>query len=132
MSGAAAGSGLGSASSIAMPSISMEVFGDVLVAHTPDELTEETVGGFLYALDAPIDEGRHRVVLHMDRTDAFDSRGLEGLLDLRDRVRSAGGTTKVSGLNPIARDVFRITRLDQAFESFPNVLDAVSSFVAAR
>ena len=112
--------------------VTMEVFGDVLVAHTPDELTAETVDDFLLALDPPIREGRNRVVLHMDRTDTFDSVGLERLLDLRDRVRSCGGATKVSGLTETARTVFAINRFDQSFDQFPSVLDAVSSFVAMR
>ena len=114
------------------PAVSMEVFGDVLVAHTPDDLTNDTIRDFLFALETPIGEGRNRVVLHMDRTETIDSPGLEGLLDLRDLVRAAGGTTKVSGLTETGREVFRITRLDQAFETFPSVLDAVSSFVAMR
>ena len=113
-------------------SIAMEVFGDVLVAHTPDELNSETVSGFRHAVRAPIAEGRNRVVVNMDRTEAFDSLGLEGLLDLRDDVRAAGGQTKVSGLSEIGRSVFQITRMDQSFETFPSVLDAVSSFVSLR
>ena len=110
----------------------MEVFGDVLVAHTPDELTAESIDDFLHAIDAPLAEGRNRVVLHMDRTDLFDSTGLEGLLDLRDRVRASGGATRVSGLSETAAQVFAITRLDQSFDRYPSVLDAVSSFVAMR
>ena len=110
----------------------MEVFGDVLVAHTPPDLSADTIDDFLFALDPPLGEGRNRVVLHMDQTETLDSKGLEGLLDLRDRVRASGGTTKVSGLDATARTVFQITRLDQSFEQFPSVLDAVSSFVSMR
>ena len=110
----------------------MEVFGDVLVAHTPPELSTDTIDSFLMTLDPPLAEGRNRVVLHMEQTETFDSAGLEGLLDLRDRVRGSGGPTKISALDATARQVFAITRLDQTFEQFPSVLDAVSSFVAIR
>ena len=127
VSSAAAGPGMGT-----QQPVTMEVFGDVLVAHTPDELTDETIAGFLHALEAPLAEGRNRVVLHMEYTEAFDSAGLAGLLDLRDLVRTFGGTTKVSGLTEIGRTIFAITRFDQTFQTFPSVLDAVSSFVAMR
>lgn len=111
-----------------MSNTTVELFGDVIVAHTPDEVTGDSFGGFLDALSVPLAEGRSRVVLHMDRSDTFDSAGLEGVLDLNDRVREAGGGMKISGLGQTGRTVFNITRLDRELDVFESVIDAVASF----
>ena len=71
--------------------LSTETFGNVLVAHTPDELTEDLASAFFDALAAPLASGNRRIVLQMDRSEAYDSRGLTALLDFQDRVKQAGG-----------------------------------------
>lgn len=108
--------------------ITTETFGQVLVAHTPDELTDETQSIFLGAFDAPIDSGQVRVVLQMDRTEMFDSSGLTSLVDLQDRLRARGGNVKICGLADHGRKIFEVTRLDRRFDLFDSVIDAVSSF----
>ena len=108
--------------------INTETFGNVLVAHTPDELTEETVSLFLDALAAPIEAGQVRVVLQMDRSDVYDSAGLTALLDLQDQLRGRGGNVKVTGLGDPGRKIFEVTRLDRRFDLFDSVVDAVGSF----
>ena len=108
--------------------ITTEIFGNVLVAHTPDELTEEVIGPFVAELTDIIDEGMHNVVLQMDRTEAYDSAGLEALLDISDHTRMARGVMKISGLEDPGRKIFEVTRLDQRLDIFDSVIDAVSSF----
>jgi len=108
--------------------IATERFGDVLVAHTPDDLTEETVAGFADALTTSINSGQANVVLQMDRSDVFDSIGLESLLDLQDQAREKGGNVKVCGLDETGRKIFEVTRLDQRFDLFDSIVDAVASF----
>ena len=108
--------------------ISTESFGDVLVAHTPDELTEETVSLFRDALAKPIEQGQVKIVLEMERSETFDSAGLTALVDLQDELRHSGGNLKVSGLKDPGRKIFEVTRLDQRFDLFESVIDAVASF----
>ena len=108
--------------------ISTETFGNVLVAHTPDELTEDTAAAFFGALGSPGSSGHLRVVLQMDRSENFDSSGLSTLLDFQDRLKHAGGNVKISGLVDHARKVFEVTRLDQRIDVFGSVIDAVASF----
>ena len=108
--------------------ISTETFGNVLVAHTPDDLTDETASAFLDALSTPIASGRVSIVLQMDHTEAFDSAGLTSLLDLHDELKQQGGNLKVSGLADAGRKIFEMTRLDQRFDLFDSVIDAVASF----
>ncbi|MDA1016371.1 MAG: STAS domain-containing protein [Planctomycetota bacterium] len=108
--------------------INTETFGDVLVAHTPDEVTEDTSPQFLDALSASIEDGQLNVVLQMDRSDQFDSVGLTSLVELKEKLRSVGGSLKISGLPETGKRVFEVTRLDSRFEIFDSVIDAVSSF----
>ena len=114
-----------------------ESFGDVLVAHTPDELTDDPAHVFANTLRRTLDSqatesgrtpGRYKIVLQMDRSDAFDSAGLTALLDLHDALREAGGQMKLCGLTATGRKVFEITRLDRRFEVFEGLIEAVSSF----
>ena len=108
--------------------ISTETFGNVLVAHTPDELTEETASVFLDAFESQIASGHHCVVLQMDKSEAYDSAGLSALLDLKDLLTENGGNLKISGLSGSGRKIFEVTRLDKRFDIFESVIDAVASF----
>lgn len=108
--------------------INTETFGNVLVAHTPDEVTEESAHPFVEAITESVDAGQLNVVLQMDRSDQFDSAGLTALVELKDSVRSKGGTLKISGLGHPGRKIFEVTRLENRFEMFDSVIDAVSSF----
>lgn len=105
-----------------------ETFGQVLVAHTPDEFTEDTSEYFVEALRNSVEAGHVQVVLQMDRTEGIDSVGLASLLDIRDLLREAGGNVKLCGLDESCRKVLAITRLDRKIEVFESVIDAVSSF----
>lgn len=108
--------------------ITTEVFGNVLVAHTPDELTDDTSGDFVHALSEAINEQHYQVVLQMDRSDLLDSAGLTALLDLQDLTREHGGNLKISGLEEPGKKILEMTRLDQRIDIFDSVIEAVSSF----
>lgn len=108
--------------------ITTEIFGEVLVIHTPEELTEENVSTFHDAVQSHLESGPSNVVLQMDHSDTCDSEGLTLLLDLKDEIRMSGGDLKISGLIPPYPQVFEMTRLDKAFDVFDTVVDAVTSF----
>lgn len=108
--------------------ITTETFGDVVVVHTPDDLMEEASRLLSDAIESHLRKGSSSIVLQMDRTDGYDSIGLSSLLDLQDQARQAGGSVKISGLPDLGRKIFEITRLDQRFDLFESVIDAVASF----
>jgi len=102
-----------------------EIFGDVIVVHTPEELggdQSDSFTAYIPGLD------RRQVVLDLDGTEMIDSQGLAALLDVQDKVRNAGGEVKIASSNATNRKILEITRLDQQLEVFENVLDAVRSF----
>ena len=102
-----------------------EVFENVVVVHTPEELGGEQSGVFA----THVSEMDHaNVVLDVDDTETLDSKGLEAVLEAQDRLRARGGDVKLATSNPINRKIFEITRLDQQLEMFDSVVDAVKSF----
>ena len=102
-----------------------EIFGDVIVVHTPEELGAEQCAAFESCL-ATLE--RDNVVLDLDNTETLDSQGLTALLDVQDRLREEGGDVKIAATNSTNRKIFEITRLDQQLEVFDSVIDAVKSF----
>ena len=80
-----------------------ETFGDVLVAHAPDDLTDDAAQLLANTVGRSADAGQVKVVLQMDRSDGFDSAGLTALRDLHDRLREAGGGLKFCGLTETGR-----------------------------
>jgi anti-anti-sigma factor len=102
-----------------------EIFGDVIVVHTPEELSTDQAEAFeeyLPTLD------RRQVILDLDGTETLDSRGLTALLNAQDKLRDLGGDVKLASSNATNRKILEITRLDQQLEVFENVVDAVRSF----
>ncbi len=102
-----------------------EIFGDVVVVHTPDEFAleqTEQLGSYLAHLD------RRNVVVDLDGTEMLDSSALSALLDARDLLREESGRLKIAASNPANRKILEITRLDQQLEVFRSVVDAVKSF----
>lgn len=102
-----------------------EIFGNVVVVHTPEELGSEHASRleqFLTSLD------RSRVIADLDGTESLNSDGLAALLDAHERLRDDGGELKIVTTNNVNRKIFEITRLDQQLEVCDSVIDAVKGF----
>lgn len=102
-----------------------EIFGNVIVVHTPEELGEDQADGFEAFL--PTLE-RRNVVLDLDNTERLDSAGLGALLNVYDKFREEGGDIKITTSHFSNRKILEVTRLDQQLEVFASVIDAVKSF----
>ncbi|MEE9603584.1 MAG: STAS domain-containing protein [Thermoguttaceae bacterium] len=103
----------------------IEIFGDVIVAHTPEELGAEQADEFEEYLPSL---ERNNIVLDVDNTETLDSKGLTAILNAQDKLREQQGDVKIAAANPVNRKIFEITRLDQQLEVFESVVDAVKSF----
>ena len=102
-----------------------EIFGEVIVVHTPEELGADQAEEFEHYV--PTLE-RSKVVLDLDNTEMLDSVGLTALLNVYDKLSEQGGEIKVTTTNVSNRKILEITRLDQQLEVFCSVIDAVKSF----
>ena len=102
-----------------------EIFGNVIVVHTPEELSAETAGhfeNFLTNLD------RSQVVLDLNGSETIESNGLEAVLEAQEALRALGGDVKISTSNHVNRKILEMTRLDEQLEVFETVIEAVKSF----
>ena len=68
------------------------------------------------------------VVMDLDGTELLDSSGLESLLNAQRGLREDGGELKISTTNVTNRKILEITRLDNEFEVYESVIDAVKSY----
>ena len=102
-----------------------EIFGNVVVVHTPDELGRDHAVRFEQFL---VTLERHNVVLDIDSTESLDSGGLTALLNAQDTLRALDGDLKIATTSAINRKILEVTRLDQQLEVFESVIEAVKSF----
>lgn len=102
-----------------------EIFGDVVVVHTPEDLGGDSAEN-LAALLAHLE--RRSVVLDLDSTESIGSAGLTAFLDAQDRLRPLGGDLKIATGNATNRKILEIARVDRSLEVFDSVIDAVKSF----
>ena len=66
-------------------------------------------------------------VMHLAKTTAIDSRGLETLLQLKRRCEDRVGQFKLAGLSPTLRTVLQITRLEHRFDCQEDLATAVKT-----
>ena len=102
-----------------------EVFGDVVVVHTPEELGADTAAQLEKYLTS---QERSNVIVDLDGSETIDSSGLEALLSAQEALRALQGDLKISTSNTANLKILEITRLDQQLEVFETVIDAVKSF----
>ncbi|MEQ8788104.1 MAG: STAS domain-containing protein [Pirellulaceae bacterium] len=103
-----------------------EIFGNVVVVHTPEELGEDHAEQLVVFLTT---QERSNVILDIDGTEAIDSAGLASLLESQEALREVDGDLRVATTNKVNRKILEITRLDQHLEVYDSVIDAVKSYV---
>ncbi|MBS0209933.1 MAG: STAS domain-containing protein [Planctomycetes bacterium] len=105
--------------------LTTEIFGGVIVVHTPEEVANEQASEISVAL---CQLERRNLVVDLDATETIDSKGLTALVEAQDSLRGLGGELKLATTNLQNRKILEITRLDQRFEVFESVVDAVRSY----
>ncbi|NLG27807.1 MAG: STAS domain-containing protein [Chloroflexi bacterium] len=75
-----------------------------------------------------IERETSRVVVDLPMVSLVDSNGVSTLVTGMKRAREKGGDLRLVGLPPSVSIIFKITKLDRAFEVLPDVDSAVASF----
>jgi anti-sigma B factor antagonist len=71
---------------------------------------------------------RTKVVLDLARVSWINSSGLGTLHHCLGDIREAGGSFKLTNVNPRVRQVLSVSRFDTIFESYSDVRGALASF----
>lgn len=91
---------------------------------TEDNILE--VGDQLYQL---VDvEGKRQLLLNFGNVQYLSSAALGKLINLKKKVGAVKGKLKLCCIHPDLLEVFRITRLDQVFEIYPEEQQALNKF----
>jgi len=72
--------------------------------------------------------GATKFVLDLKRVKGILSRGVHSLIEIYGRIREAGGTIKLAGLQRDVKFVLEFAKLNEAFEIFPDQDGALESF----
>lgn len=102
-----------------------------------DTITILTLRGHLDALNAPtlkreteelVSQARTQVIFDMSLLELIDSSGVGAIVSLFKQVRTRHGDVKIASLHGQPREIFKLLRLDRAFDLSENVRSAVLRF----
>ncbi|MBI2376293.1 MAG: STAS domain-containing protein [Deltaproteobacteria bacterium] len=82
--------------------------------------------------DGLANENKFQLVVDLGALGMIDSSGVGALVGIGKRVRSMGGDLKFARPSGQPAEIFKLLRLDRAFEVFGNVDDAIKKFPPPR
>lgn len=102
--------------------------GAVLIVRPDGPVCGDDAAAFSAAVLDQISAQAGRLVIDASAVAFIDSRGLEVLVTLGERVSATGRTLKLSGLNETVREVFELTEVADLFEYYETAGAAARSF----
>jgi HptB-dependent secretion and biofilm anti anti-sigma factor len=108
--------------------ISHENYGHVTVLSLKGEFTSDDTENFDRAVKERLAGDARDFVVDLEKVPFVDSAALEALLNLRDQSQERLGMAKLAGADENVAKILEMTRLDQQFERFPDMIEAVKSF----
>lgn len=99
---------------------------DVIAGSVP--LDVESCERFRTFVEERLHRGQPKLVINLGGFPFIDSRGLETILEIRDRCHGLGGECKLASPNPLCRDILFATGLDAEFEIVADVIEGAGSF----
>ena len=103
--------------------------GAVSIISGDSPLKEDFLLEFMESFEDLLTIGQPMSVLDMSGISLIDREGLEMLMDLQDKFYRRGGCLKLAAANPLCSDILRVTNVEERFEVFDRLIDAVGSFV---
>jgi anti-sigma B factor antagonist len=76
-------------------------------------------------IDSIVSGARRRVVCDLHDLETIDSSGVGAIVSLFKRSRMKGGDVKIARLRGQPKEIFRLLRLDRAFELFEEIEPAI-------
>ena len=75
-----------------------------------------------------IEKERIKVVLNLKAVDHINYLSIGVLVERLRILRNLNGDLKLAGMNSYVRDIFRVVGMDQFFEGYTSLEDAIESF----
>lgn len=105
-----------------------QALGEVTVVAIRGRLNAARVTDVREALIALPEKGQVKIVLDLSGLEWIDSSGVGALVTLYKMSLAKGGDVKVARLQRQPKEIFRLLRLESAFEIFADVETAVARF----
>jgi anti-anti-sigma factor len=101
---------------------------DILVLMLHGRFDDKTAAEFDAEIEKRFAEGAHKIIIDCSLLGYVSSYGIGKLISLQGKLRMKGGEVKLSALQSMVADVFRIVHLDRLFEIYGDIEFARESF----
>ena len=108
--------------------IEKQEFNDVTVLAIPESLDALNSLDLVRIITELQESGKVKIVIDMSLTNFIDSSGLSAIIVRFSGIRAEGGDIRLVFHQEYIRDQLRVTRLNEIFECYKTVDDAVESF----
>jgi anti-anti-sigma factor len=109
--------------------VKIQDYNDVTVVELQGELDSDSIGLFQNTITHIITARKAGIVLDMSGLGFIDSAGLEQLLWARDYCDENTCQLKLAGLDETLTKILEVTRLENEFDRYAELAEAVKSFV---
>lgn len=79
-------------------------------------------------IGALIDKDQTKVVLNLKAVDHINYLSIGVLVERLRLLRNLNGDLKLAGMSPFVRDIFKVVGMDQFFEQYTSLDEAIESF----
>lgn len=110
-----------------MLDFNLETLDDVEVIKLKGNLDALTAPDLKPTIDDLVASKKVKVVFNLQDLTLIDSSGVGAIVSLFKRVRMLGGDVKIACLANQPKEIFRLLRLDRAFDLFETVEEAAKS-----
>lgn len=111
-----------------MLEFSKEERGDVVLLTLKGNLDALTANDLRPTIDELVASRQIKVIFDLRDLTLIDSSGVGAIVSLFKRVRMLGGDVKIARLANQPKEIFRLLRLDRAFDLFGTIEEAQGKF----
>jgi anti-sigma B factor antagonist len=102
--------------------------GEITVFSLKGNLDALTASSLRKEIEALLAARKIYVVFDLAKLELIDSSGVGAIVSLFKRVRTLQGDVKIARLDGQPQEIFKLLRLDRAFEIFATVEEAIARF----
>jgi anti-anti-sigma factor len=108
--------------------VRIQDYNNVAVVELQGELDSDSIGLFQNTINDIIAARKNGIVLDMSDLGFIDSAGLEQLLCVREQCNENDCQLRLAGLDETLMKILEVTRLENEFECYAELSEAVRSF----